>query len=253
LVEESELIYKPRKLILADHKKVGKRFIPPLAQIPGMDFVSWVKEIMPNVLWIALLNEKYGFAVGAELCVKFAKLALEVRGEDKVDGWFSTISAYSALSEEQKQEFVSHRQMKLPLEYYQNAFEELVFFYPECPLRFVFDLAGQSPEANQYRLDWFKEVLGKYYDRTSKDAMMVQGDVIYIGFQTKRLSVFQGSMLAELPALEEYPNSEKSRLVASGTRAAINGFIGSEIKSSTFVWSDYFWDRGKQLEFCEFI
>ncbi len=248
--KNSNSIFKPQRLILADHKKVGKRFIPPLAQLP-MDFVSWVRDILPNVLWIGLLNEKYGFAVGAELCVKFAQLALEVRGEDRVDGWFSTITAYSTLTGAQKQAFITHRHMKHLIEYYQNAFEELVYFYPECPLRFVFDLVGQSPEADKNRLSWFKEVLGKLYDRTCKEAMLLQGDVIYIGFQTNRLSVFRGSMLTELPALEEYPNTEKSRLVASSTRAAINAFIGCEIKSSSFAWSDYFWNRGQQLEPCE--
>lgn len=53
--KSSEPVFGKIKPILSDHKREGKRFISPIAQKPSLDFISWVKEIMPNVLSIALL------------------------------------------------------------------------------------------------------------------------------------------------------------------------------------------------------
>jgi hypothetical protein len=40
-----------RNSVLNDHKRVGKMFIPPMAQI-GLTEVSWVKTILPELIWL---------------------------------------------------------------------------------------------------------------------------------------------------------------------------------------------------------
>jgi hypothetical protein len=65
---------KPKRpsRILSDHRKVGKKFIPPMLDIGVFKDANWKEFILPELLWIALLNEKHGLRDGAELCLDVA-------------------------------------------------------------------------------------------------------------------------------------------------------------------------------------
>jgi hypothetical protein len=49
-----------KKIILGDHKKVGSKFIPPMAQL-GITDVSTINQIFPEIIWMGLLNDSYGY------------------------------------------------------------------------------------------------------------------------------------------------------------------------------------------------
>ena len=49
--------------MLEDHRREGKRFIPPLMDLSGRDtmlFISYNDSILPELIWIEFLNEKFG-------------------------------------------------------------------------------------------------------------------------------------------------------------------------------------------------
>jgi hypothetical protein len=86
-----------RKSVLRDHKRVGKRFIPPMAQL-NMTEVSWVDSILPELVWLGLLNSMYGRVKGAELAITLPKIAARVgRGTDS-ERWFVSFSSFSSLT-----------------------------------------------------------------------------------------------------------------------------------------------------------
>ena len=41
--------------VLRDHKKVGKRFIPPLLQIPNMQETSFRDNVLPCLVWVSAI------------------------------------------------------------------------------------------------------------------------------------------------------------------------------------------------------
>ena len=41
--------------MLESHKRIGKRLVPPLSEIGPWKEVSWVDEVLPELLWIGLL------------------------------------------------------------------------------------------------------------------------------------------------------------------------------------------------------
>jgi hypothetical protein len=50
-----------REKILQDHKRHGKAFIPPFQHMLGpLSEISWVKTMMPELLWIALIHDYHG-------------------------------------------------------------------------------------------------------------------------------------------------------------------------------------------------
>ncbi len=87
---------KPRG-VLSDHKRVGKRFIPPfVAELGALNEVSWRTDIIPELLWLALLNDKHGLRDGAELGRQVAVAAKGAYNSEPLV-WFAATSAYSLL------------------------------------------------------------------------------------------------------------------------------------------------------------
>ena len=64
------------KKILEDHKKEGKKLKPPLLTIGIFVDLSWVDYIIPDVIWITLLKERFGEKVGTEIVNKFIGLGV---------------------------------------------------------------------------------------------------------------------------------------------------------------------------------
>ena len=62
--------------VLADHFRNGKTFIPPfLHQIPGMTNVNWSQELLPELIWLALLIDRHGFERALEMGSELGILA----------------------------------------------------------------------------------------------------------------------------------------------------------------------------------
>ncbi|MFN4289244.1 MAG: DUF5677 domain-containing protein [Permianibacter sp.] len=62
---------------LDQHKQVGKKLIPPLAQIPNMTGSSWVDHHMPEMLWAVLLA---GVMQRQDFLITMRKIAVYCRG-----------------------------------------------------------------------------------------------------------------------------------------------------------------------------
>src|SRR5262245_66206675 len=87
--------------ILHDHKRLGKRFIPPLKQIPRMRETSFVNDMLPELVWLGLINDKIGFAAGARFFEKIIEAVTEAKGEDQNTN-YAMLSTYNTLSKEQR-------------------------------------------------------------------------------------------------------------------------------------------------------
>jgi hypothetical protein len=52
-----------RKQLLADHRRVGKKFIPPMA---GVTEIHYTERILPEIIWIGYLVKHLGLKKGVE-------------------------------------------------------------------------------------------------------------------------------------------------------------------------------------------
>lgn len=249
---KGNLHQQDRKPILSGHKRVGKRLIPPMMQLPKMSEVSWVKIILPELLWLGLLNDQYGYAHGAEISLTLSKAAIEARKGNESTECFITISSYSQLAVDQKNQIIDLLKANGYLDKYQVPLRVLDLYYPECPLNFIFGTKHNQPNQAKDDLESFKKLLMLIFSRTSVEATFVQASAIYIAFITDKLKVVEGSVLAEFPKIQDYPKTEISKKIASMVRATINLLIGNEILHTSSTWPTYFWNRGYQLEPCEF-
>jgi hypothetical protein len=238
-----------RGRVLSDHRKVGSRFIPPFVDKLGqIGEVRWLDGPLPELLWLALLNHRYGLRKGADLGLRVAKEAsLIAASEKKV--WFAPASAFGTLTSDQWSRVIAGLGSSGDLAAVQDALLPLVGLYPACPLS---PLCGDriSPDANyQAYLDDFKRILAGLFDKTTKEATLMQANAIYIAFVTDKLKVARHLSLANFPAVAEYPDTEEAQRIGSSIRASIGAFFGhGELQSS--AWARYFWNRGLELDGC---
>jgi len=240
-----------RKTVLRDHQRIGKRLIPPLAQL-NLSEVSWMDLILPELIWLGVLNNIYGRVKGAELAITLPKIATSVGRDTDKNEWFISVSSFSNLSKQQGQAVVELLTASGQIELYRKAFSTLVNYYPECPLGFLFNSENPHMESPNKDLQHFKQLLNRLFDQKSVDATFVQANAIYIAFVLDKLKVSKNLTLAEFPRIQDYPNTEISKRIASSVRATINVIFSNDILQTTIFWPKYFWNRGLQIEPCYF-
>jgi hypothetical protein len=240
------------KKILEDYKRQGKAFIPPFTHMLGpLQEISWVKTMIPEFVWIALIQEHYGHSKGVSLITSMTRLARKCAPSEKIR-IFATISCFS--------EITSHEQLGLQSELgasgelfqIQKALTPLIVFYPECPLRFLFSATPSLTDADNEQLESFKTLVAGLYDKTSKNTMMVQATAVWLAFDSGALRVSEGLALASFPEIEEYPNTELSQKVAASIRASVHMFFTEHHYPASSIWPQYFWDRGFEIDRCYF-
>jgi hypothetical protein len=235
-----------RKGVLSDHQRKGKVLIPPFtAQLGPLREVSWVKRILPEVFWIALLQHEAGLRNGVMLARELAKSSREVTASN---GLFASMSSFSRLGDDGFRNLRHQLAGRGFLFDLQKSISSLVGLYPESPLRSLF---SQMPDGAG-SLPLVKSIVSKLFDRASRDAVMAQSTFIYLALDAGVLKVREGLALADFPLVQDYPDTERSRQVAAMVRAAITNFFGEPLYEESSPWPSYFWNRGLELERCYF-
>jgi hypothetical protein len=231
--------------VLSDHRRQGKRFIPPLLDLPVKVDTYWRDLSIPELVWIGLLIQRYGLRDGADFAATLAKGAAEIwHGEKKK--WFAKASNYAALSADQHKSLIATTPIADQLESYQFALGPLNRWYPDSPLAFI----GIGDETNA-DLTVIKDLLAQMYDKTGTLPMQIQTTAIYLGFVTGTLFIRKGMILGELELINEYPVTDRSQQFGASVRASIGALIQGP-DGTDRAWANAFWQRGFALESCLF-
>lgn len=132
----SEENQKRQKEILEGHKKVGKRFIPPMLQLEKLQLISYVHRLLPEILWIGLINHSLGYKEGIDVCLRLSRYAQEVQNTEQSIN-FALASAYSLLSEEKKKQLIECINDADILEQLQLYLSPLTMLYNGFPMAFI--------------------------------------------------------------------------------------------------------------------
>ncbi len=232
--------------VLGDHRQFGKRFVPPFTATLGrLNEVSWL-DMLPELLWLGMLNDRCGRHGGAALSAAVGKAFVAAVGS--IAPWPARTSAYATMLADQAIVFRENLR-GAPLADLHGALRSLVALYPACPLRVCWD-PGQALESDARDLAIARDSVDALLIRDGDAATFAQANAIYIAFVIDKLKVAPGLALANFPAIEQYPHTEDSKRIASAVRATVNGLSGEE-EQSTSEWTRYFWRRGLELSSCE--
>jgi hypothetical protein len=241
-----------RKTVLQDHKRRGKTFIPPFQHMLGpLSEISWVKTILPELLWIALIQDYHGLREGVALITRFTRIARKCSSSEKKN-IFATASALGELTKDEKSCLQSELAASGELFEIQKALLPLITLYAECPLRFMYSVKPNSSGDEKQDIERLKNLVGGMYDKISRDTMMVQATAIWLAFDSGVLKVFEGLALAKFPEIEKYPHTELSEKVAASIRSSIFMFFTEPHYPKSSNWPKYFWNRGLEVDKCYF-
>jgi hypothetical protein len=236
--------------VLSDHQRVRKILIAPFNQSFGpLLEISWVRTVVPELLWIGLLHLHQGLRGGVETAT-FLSRAGRTCCPDAKSKVFAGLSDFTQLSIDEQASLrdmieASNRAAEL-----EKALRPLHFFYPRHPLSFLFSEDGAVKEENNKGLEVIKSLISNMYDRSATGSMVVQATSIWLAFDSGILKVSKELSLAQFPEIERYPTTELSRQVGASVRAAVNMLFGGPLGETYQEWPAYFWNRGLALEPC---
>ena len=231
-----------KKKVLKDHKQKGKVFTPPLMQNHFLKPLSWINDLVPELLWIALVHRKLGRKEANETILALHQEYVRI---SETEYLLPFISSYDTLSKVLKKKLKEEFQKT---EHYEKLFFgliELQYFYEGHPLEFLYD--DKSISIEEVELQTIKSTLEEILVRRTKDSTLVQGAFYYVSFLVGKIQPLRKETILEINELSNYPDSELSREIASSIRATINAVAGIG-KNPDCTWIRDFWNKSFQIE-----
>jgi hypothetical protein len=242
---------KSQSDILTGHIREGKLFKTPLSTLP-LEETSWTKQTLPELLWIGLLQGTYGLRRGVDLSLALAEAATQAKSNTPGLLWFAATSSYAALEENEWRKVCRALENSGNLNDLTQALSTLVHFYPECPYARLFAQTPHQTSSKDHALSGFKDLLESLYSKQERAATLVQATAAYLGLVTQKVALVEGISLGNLEAIKAFPHTNESQKVAASVRAMCNFLIGMTLKEIDSGWANYFWNRGFELEYCEY-
>ena len=236
-----------KKKILDGHKKVGSKFIPPAKHlIPGMGELSWIENLLPELIWIGLLVEKYGNHKGIELSSYFSSISYEIINNDKPSD-FSFISSFKFITEEEKLSLINKLKEKKYFDDFVAVIDPFVKLYPKNN-PFTFLQSDNLPFDRIKSIEEFKTTLEKYFNRRAKPAMIIQTNVLYAAMRAGKLHIASHIEVPDLNAIVDDFDSDEAKKAMGFVRSNVNAVYAHIAETITDQWGNYFWNNGLELE-----
>jgi hypothetical protein len=175
-----------KKKILDGHKKVGSKFIPPMLQL-GITEISYVNQILPEIIWMGLINEKYGFRDGLDIVTKITELAFSLKETSHFVN-FSLASSYNSLSEDRKRMLVEKLKATSYLDILQVSLAPIVILYCEFPLSFI---GAPSHFEQADIIQAMKTTVKNCLDKYDTPSLAIQTNVLYLRGKMGGLFILQ--------------------------------------------------------------
>ncbi len=239
---------KKRAQILQDHLKKGNTFFPPFTFKEGIgrfDEINWRADFVPELIWIALLIEEYGFDKSKNLACALAILSMQLRQTEQLPD-FGMVSAYEPLGETTKRNINKHLDSKGVLQEISKPLVPLVTLYPDCPLSFLIE-----GEKNRCSVDHASTkvapILEECLYRGEKLPTLVQAVYYELSIASGKLKFVAPLGPHNTDPIKEYPNTDESKRLASMLRA--NACHMTAMGHSK-KWVQYFWRKGRDIGPC---
>lgn len=237
---------KQRKL-LAGHQRVGKRFIPPLKQIPVASSISYIDDMLPELVWLGLINDRHGYIPAARI-MEQCFLSADSIATKETSGNLALLSTYTKFSDEQKDALRNRLNQVGILELLQDTIAPLTILYENCPISFL----GPPNQmyAHEQLVTQIKTCVGNVIDKYNTAGIILNGTMLLSRLVTRKIFFSKDIDFPDFNAVLDSPQSDEAKHAAALLRSnALAEFGMLEVDSS---WARHFWNRGIELSSCEF-
>lgn len=215
---------------------------PMVAHFP-MGEVSWTKELLPEFLWLGLVNRHIGEHETARLLHELVARA----GSLPTTTWLALMSTYAALDHPSRA--LCHDALSARCkEQLSESLEPLTAIFPDHPMAFLVSPASIDATAAVPEL---RAAVSEHQDRRGVPAMWMQTHAEYLLLDQHLISFGSEEMVPDLNAIAAYPRTEESQRAAAQIRASLNGL--SQVFLDALpdrTWGATFWSKCMTLGEC---
>lgn len=239
---------KNDKAVLSDHKRYKKKLLPPLlAALSGINSpYSWARELVPELLWIALILETVGEREGIEICNEIGIKASQASNSNPKP-LYANITSFNSLTGSEKSQIISEIDENniIPI---QNSLQPLSDIIPDHALRFFLE-KSQSNSIDASRNIDIDQILSDLYDRHSRRSAITISVAFYMGLCQNKIALpeeIAAKVRSDFDNISDYPTTDASKAAAASFRASAAIFLPHEATTGEdhvhSEWLDRFWD-----------
>ena len=233
------------KQVLSDHKRIGKKFIPPMAQL-GMKEVDYIERIIPELVWIRYFISTLGERDGIHTALRLIKEADSLQNREGRSK-FSFQSSYRRLTGEHWQKLRAGLEEAGIAQLCRDSLGPFVRCYPtDNPFSPLVNNPKAEPPSDR-DIELARDVVRNLFDRRAKPACAVQSVVLAAELQAGSLKYTTAVRPPDLNAIFSDFESEASQHACSHVRTQTNFMFMFAENEIGDTWARYFWNRGKDL------
>ena len=238
-----------KKDFLEGHKKVGKKLIPPMLQLPNMVMTSFRDEGLPDLIWLAPFFLRVNDDVAVQQIMEFLVTCNDTLNHHEAPS-LAFLSNFNKLSNIQKQSLIDGLATKPILSLILDKIKHHNCLFHDYPLKFLFAGLNQEIEREQC-ITFLEEDVDALLDRNSQIATKIHVTTIVSMMVTGKMFITSEIDIPNFNSIFTDPDSEEAKRAASFARANLNAGIGfSSVEATTNTWPNSFWKQSFSFSGC---
>lgn len=237
-----------KKPILKGYKRIGTKFIPPILQMGPVTNISYVNQILPELIWMGLLNDRYGYKKGISLVEQITTRAFENRAcENHIN--FALCSNFSLLPVTSKQALLEDMEIEKIRPLLSEAIAPLHLLYDDFPMSFLCN--EQRAMDTSELLRQMAACVALHFDRFDVPACVIQANVLYVREINGGIAYAEG-LRPDFNAILGDPDSRETQSAMAKARMGAMMEFDQPTSVVETDWSESFWDQGYKISRCIF-
>lgn len=231
--------------IMDGHKKIGKKFVAPMMQLPNLKCVGYVDNILPELIWIGLINEEIGFVPGARFIEKIFRSINTIDSKETLHN-FAYASSFEKLSIENKILLISKFEELDILNDLKKYIAPLTLLYDNFPLNFIGP--PLTVFSKEYLIKKIFSCVDKCRDKYSVPGLVLIGSHMIFRLVTGRIKFAQDMKIPDFNTIISNPDSDEAKLAAGFLRSSIlTDYPMAQLNNN---WPKFFWNHNYKLSPC---
>lgn len=206
--------------VLPEHKRTKGKLVAPMNHVlqdngyhVEQRWVSHEEVVVPEILWLAYLDNDLGHARAAEVVTKLLEAVSKIAPTTQVNGFASSFARLDDGSTAKLAEVLSAMRM---LDDMRSSLADLGHLFPMFPLN---RLLGKGVASNVH-VSKLKEIITLLNDRVGVATTYALALLFYGTRMTGRITINPGLTLSKPELIEDYPNTPESQMLAANLRAS---------------------------------
>lgn len=234
---------------LSDHKQVGKKFIPPLKQLNVFEEIRYDRDILPEIIWMGLINDKFGYKEGAQFVTQVCELIDAICGCEEIAN-LTFVGDYSKLSTEKTTLILEALVRDRLLAALRSALYPLIELYRGFPLSFIG--TDESYKSRSDLVGTIRRCVDAHLNKSKPPGLAIQANVLYVAGLTGRVVYGKDMDVPDFKSLAEDPESDGASRAAAFARAGVLELFVTTDGLRASEWGPSFWNQNLHIDACDF-